>query len=76
MTGDQRPDSAWSGMGTGWSITSTLIAGMLAWGFIGHLVDRVTGLHQVFLPIGIIVGGAGGVYIVYLRYGRGNGGQR
>jgi ATP synthase protein I len=76
MTGDQRPDSAWSGMGTGWSITSTLIAGMLAWGFIGYLVDQVTGLHQVFLPIGIILGGAGGVYIVYLRYGRGNGGER
>jgi hypothetical protein len=30
----------------------------------------------VFLPIGIIVGGAGGVYIVYLRYGRGSGGER
>ena len=76
MTGDPRPDSAWSGMGTGWSITSTLIAGMLAWGFIGYLVDRVTGLHQVFLPIGVILGGAGGVYIVYLRYGRGNDGER
>jgi F0F1-type ATP synthase assembly protein I len=76
MTGDLRPDSAWSGMGTGWSITSTLIAGMLAWGGIGYLVDRVTGLHQVFLPIGIILGGAGGVYIVYLRYGRGNDGER
>jgi F0F1-type ATP synthase assembly protein I len=72
MTGDQRPDSAWSGLGTGWSITSTLIAGMLAWGAIGYLVDRLAGLHQVFLPIGIILGGAGGVYIVYLRYGRGN----
>ena len=76
MSGDQRRDSAWSGMGTGWSITSTLIAGMLAWGGIGYLVDRVAGLHQVFLPIGIILGGAGGVYIVYLRYGRGNGDER
>jgi ATP synthase protein I len=76
MTGDQRGDSAWSGMGTGWSITSTLIAGMLAWGGVGYLVDRVVGLHEVFLPIGIIVGGAGGVYIVYLRYGRGNRGER
>jgi ATP synthase protein I len=76
MTGEQRRDSAWSGMGTGWSITSTLIAGMLAWGGIGYLVDRIAGLHQVFLPIGIILGGAGGVYAVYLRYGRGNGGER
>jgi F0F1-type ATP synthase assembly protein I len=45
-------------------------------GGIGYLVDRLAGLHQVFLPIGIILGGAGGVYIVYLRYGRGNGGER
>jgi len=76
MTGDQRRDSAWSGLGTGWSITSTLIAGMLAWGGIGYLVDRLAGLHQVFLPIGIILGGVGGIYIVYLRYGRGDGGER
>jgi len=71
MTGDQRRDSAWAGMGTGWSITSTLIAGMLAWGGIGYLVDRLLGT-QVFAGIGIVLGGAGGVYIVYLRYGRGN----
>ena len=72
MTGDQRRDNAWSGMGTGWSITSTLIAGMLAWGGIGYLVDRFVGTHQVFEGIGIVLGGAGGIYIVYLRYGRGN----
>ena len=71
MTGDRRPDNAWSGMGTGWSITSTLIAGMLAWGGIGYLLDRLFGINKVFLPIGILLGGAGGIYIVYLRYGRG-----
>ena len=71
MTGDQRRDSAWAGMGTGWSITSTLIAGMLAWGGVGYLVDRLLGT-QVFVGIGIVLGGAGGVYIVYLRYGRGS----
>jgi ATP synthase protein I len=76
MTGDQRPDNAWSGMGTGWSITSTLIAGMLAWGGIGYLLDRLFGIHKVFLPIGILLGGAGGIYIVYLRYGRGSNDER
>jgi hypothetical protein len=30
----------------------------------------------VFLPIGIVLGGAGGVYIVYLRYGRGSSDER
>jgi ATP synthase protein I len=71
MTGDRRRDSDWAGMGTGWSITSTLIAGMLAWGGVGYLVDRLLGT-QVFVGIGIVLGGAAGVYIVYLRYGRGN----
>jgi ATP synthase protein I len=76
MTEDQRPNNAWSGMGTGWSITSTLIAGMLAWGAVGYLVDRLAGTHQVFEGIGIVLGGAGGVYIVYLRYGRGKSDDR
>ena len=33
--------------------------------------DRLLGT-QVFVGIGIVLGGAGGVYIVYLRYGRGS----
>jgi ATP synthase protein I len=76
MTGEERRGNAWSGMGTGWSITSTLIAGMAAWGGVGYLVDRLVGTHDVFVGIGIVLGGAGGIYIVYLRYGRGNGGER
>jgi ATP synthase protein I len=63
--------SGWQGMGTGWAITSTLIAGMLVWGLIGYLVDRLTGANRIFTGIGIIVGGALGVYLVYARYGRG-----
>ena len=59
-------------MGTGWAITSTLIAGMLVWGLIGYLVDRLTGANRIFTGIGIIVGGALGVYLVYARYGRGD----
>ena len=67
---DRRPDDAWSGLGTGWAIVSTLIAGMLAWGFVGWVIDKLVGTDHVFLAVGIVVGAAGGVYIVYLRYGR------
>jgi F0F1-type ATP synthase assembly protein I len=59
-------------MGTGWSITSTLIAGMLALGAFGYLVDRLAGTHKVFLPIGIVLGGIAGIYAVYMRYGGGD----
>lgn len=45
-------------------------------GGIGYLLDSLFGIHKVFLPIGIVLGGAGGVYIVYLRYGRGSSDER
>jgi F0F1-type ATP synthase assembly protein I len=70
----QRRDRSggWEGIGTGWAITSTLIAGMLVFGFIGFVVDRLTGTNRIFTGIGIIVGAALGVYHVYARYGRGD----
>jgi ATP synthase protein I len=72
MAGPERGD-AWAGMGVGWAITSTLVAGMLVWGGVGLLVDRLVGTSHVFLAIGVILGAAGGTYIVYLRYGKGEG---
>jgi ATP synthase protein I len=67
----QRGD-AWSGMGIGWAITSTLIAGMLVMGGLGYLVDALFGTERVFTGIGFVLGGALGVYTVYLRYGKGS----
>ena len=58
-------------MGTGFTIASTMLAGMLVWGGLGYLLDRVIWSERVFTALGIIVGAAGGGYIVYLRYGRG-----
>lgn len=70
MTGPRRSD-AWSGMGIGWAITGTLIAGMLVLGGIGYVLDRVLDTGAVLTGIGIVIGGALGVYGVYLRHGRG-----
>jgi F0F1-type ATP synthase assembly protein I len=47
-----------------------LVAGVIAWGGIGWLVDRLLGT-SAFLPIGIVVGAAGAFYLVYRRYGQG-----
>jgi F0F1-type ATP synthase assembly protein I len=57
-------------MGTGWAITSTLIGGIVVWGGIGYLVDRLIGTPRVFVAVGVVLGAAAGTYIVYLRYGR------
>jgi F0F1-type ATP synthase assembly protein I len=73
MPQPDRRDGAWSGMGIGWAITSTLIAGILVWGGLGYLVDRLVGTERVFTVVGFILGAAGGIYLVYLRYGREDG---
>jgi len=62
--------SGWLGYGDVWSIIGTLIAGLAVWGAIGFGIDRLAGFHALFLPIGLVVGAVGGVYIVVVRYGR------
>lgn len=73
MAAHEQQDDRWSGMGTGWAITSTMIGGIVTLGLFGFLLDRLFGIEHVFLPIGFILGGAAGVYIIWLRYGRGEG---
>jgi F0F1-type ATP synthase assembly protein I len=73
MTAGPRRDDAWSGMGTGWAISATLLGGMLAWGGVGYLADRLLGTEHIFTGVGFVLGGAGAIYAVYLRYGRGDG---
>lgn len=74
MTAQERRREAWSGMGVGWAITSTMIGGIAAWGAIGYLVDRLVGTDRVFVSIGFVLGAVGATYLVWLRYGRGEGG--
>ena len=66
-----RKGEAWSGMGIGWAITSTLVGGIVTVGGFGYLLDRVLGTGTAFTAIGIVLGAASGIYIVYLRWGRG-----
>ncbi len=48
---------------------SYLIAGVLLYGGIGWLLDRW--LNTVFLlPIGVVLGAAGGVYLIHQRFVR------
>jgi len=53
-----------SNAGLAWNAVGTLAAGAAFWGFVGWGIDRLTHLHVVFLPIGIIVGVAAAVYLV------------
>ena len=58
------------GDGIAWSIIGTLLAGVVVWGGIGYLLDRWTGVHDLFAVIGMLLGAAGAFYLIYVRYGR------
>jgi ATP synthase protein I len=53
-----------------WSIIGTLIAGVLAWGGIGWLLDRWLGT-SFLVAVGVVVGMAGAFYLIIRRYGGG-----
>ena len=71
MPARTNPRDAWSGIGTGWAMVSTMLAGVLAWGGIGYLVDRLAGTPDVFLALGMLVGAGAGTYLIWLKYGKG-----
>ncbi len=62
-------------MGTGWSVTATMIAGVVFWGGVGYVIDRLVGAPNVFFAFGTVLGAACSIYIVYLRYGKGDSGD-
>jgi ATP synthase protein I len=74
---DERPrNDAWSGVNAGWGIAATLLAGIALWGGAGLLVDKLAGTEHVFLPIGMLIGAGGAVYLVWLKWGRDQGGDQ
>ncbi len=56
-------------MGTGWSVFSTLLSGMVAYGGIGWIIGHFTHI-SLFFPIGMLVGVAISLGWVVYRYGR------
>ncbi|MBL7493146.1 AtpZ/AtpI family protein [Frankia sp. AgB1.9] len=60
----RRPADMESNPGVAWNVVGTLGAGIAFWGFVGWGIDRLTHLHHVFLPIGILLGLAAAIYLV------------
>ena len=68
--GSKRDGGGHSGAEVVWAIVGYLLAGVIAWGGIGMLLDRRLGT-VLFLPIGVLVGFAGAFYLIVRRYGSG-----
>jgi ATP synthase protein I len=70
MSQPQQPGRPGGGGDIVWSIIGTLVAGVLAWGAIGWLLDRWLGTGFL-VAVGILVGAAGAFYLIIRRYGSG-----
>jgi ATP synthase protein I len=68
MADDQPPKRPQQqGADAGWAAIGYLLSGMLVWGGVGWLIDKWLGLPDVGLLIGLIGGGAAGVYLIMKR---------
>jgi ATP synthase protein I len=52
-----------------WTILGYLLSGLLFWGGVGYFADRFFNTSYLTLT-GILVGMGGGLYLVWLRFGR------
>jgi hypothetical protein len=43
---------------------------MVVWGFVGWLVDRWLGTNGIATGVGVVVGAAGGIFLVVRRLGQ------
>jgi F0F1-type ATP synthase assembly protein I len=58
-----------AGMDLGMRVLSYLIAGVLVYGGLGWVGDHYLGTGFL-LPLGIVLGAAGGCYVIIRRYGQ------
>ncbi len=70
MAGRPNPGDPWGGMSTGLTISLYLLSGVAVWGGVGFLIDRLLGTPKIFTALGMVIGAAAAIYLVYLRYGR------
>ncbi|MDS1270464.1 AtpZ/AtpI family protein [Lipingzhangella sp. LS1_29] len=63
-------DSAQPRAADGWNTFSLLLSGILVWGGIGWGLDALLGFEVLFLPIGIVLGMVGAIYLVWAQVTR------
>jgi F0F1-type ATP synthase assembly protein I len=67
-SGGRNPN--WSGADQGWAAACTLVAGILVWGGIGAVLDRVFGTWPILFAVGAFLGNFAAIYLIYVRHFR------
>ena len=70
MTPPRRNDSAWAGVPIGYSVVSSVAAGLLLGWVLGAGLDHLFHTPHIVLAILMPAGAALGAYLVHLHYGR------
>ncbi len=52
----------------GWSITGTMLSGIIVWGGVGWLLDRWLET-RIFILVGTILGLTVAIYLIVVKYG-------
>ncbi|WP_017593574.1 hypothetical protein [Nocardiopsis potens] len=52
------------------TVLSYLLGGLAFWGFVGWLADLALGFETLFLPIGLLLGLIGSLYLIITQYVR------
>ena len=75
MAGDPSPpnprndDDAARGTNKGYQALSYLIGGILVWGGVGWLIDRYVHTGGIATAVGVVIGAAGGIYLLIKHMG-------
>ncbi len=69
MNDDRQQHHREANPGDAWTIIAYLLSGLIVWGGGGWLLDRWLGT-RFFVLLGLLVGAATAIYIVYIRYGK------
>lgn len=69
MPGRDRGD-AWKGANEAWDVVGLLLSGILVCGGLGWLLDLWLDFHDLFLPIGMVLGVGIAIWLVYLKHGK------
>ncbi|WP_116243897.1 hypothetical protein [Nocardiopsis sp. FIRDI 009] len=70
MNENRKGDDGEPSTPNGTTLVSYLLGGLAFWGGVGWVADWALGFSALFLPVGLVVGLVGGIYLIYAQHVR------